>query len=112
MSPDTEQQSGIEVLAVPRLLKSVFAAFTSSISSGVHATTVSGRSWPRASACQEVIRGHPQPDPPLHATDASVPAPPESVTAFEGADASFAACAPAQSGAGRARPGLSGLAGQ
>src|SRR5438128_800810 len=109
MSPDTEQQSGIEVLAVARLLKSVFAAFTSSISSGVHATTVSGRSWPRASECQQVLVVPPHPAPPLHATDASVPAPPESVTAFECADASFAACAPAQSGARRARPRLSRL---
>src|SRR5215510_539637 len=39
---------------------------------------------------------HPQPDPPLHATGVSVGTPPKSMTTFECADASFAACAPAE----------------
>jgi hypothetical protein len=59
-----------------------------------------------------VIGEHPQPNPPLHATGASVPAPPQSVTAFECADASFAACTPAQSCARGARALLARLARQ
>src|SRR2546422_6506072 len=54
----------------------------------------------------------PQPDPPLHPTEASVATPSKSVTAFECADASFAAGAPAQSGARRARAPLPRLARQ
>ena len=98
MRADTEQQSGIEVLAAARPLNSVFAAFTSPIASNVRATVAADRSWPRAGEDQQVIGEHPQPDPPLHATGASVPAPPQAVTAFECADASFAAGAPAESG--------------
>src|SRR6266436_796909 len=112
MSADTELQSGIAVLAAARPLNSVFAAFTSSLSLGAHAPAASGRSWPGAGEDQQVIGEHPQSNPPLHAAGAAVPAPPQSVTAFECADASFAACAPAQGCARGARPRLPMLARQ
>src|SRR2546426_76311 len=112
MNADSEQRCGIEILAAVTPLGSAFSVFIPSISLAVHAPAGAGRSWPRAGEDQQVIGEHPQPDPPLHPTEASVATPSKSVTAFECADASFAAGAPAQSGARRARAPLPRLARQ
>src|SRR5439155_22854314 len=113
MSADIEQRCGIEVLAGARPLNSTVLAFTSSMSPVIRLVrAVQGRSWPRAGEHEQVIGEHPQSDPPLHPTGASVATPSKSVTAFECADASFAAGAPAQSCARRARAHLPRLARQ
>src|ERR671922_1059272 len=110
MSSEIERGGGIEVVAATRRLNSAFLAFTSSISPDLRRVrAVPGRSRSRAGEHEQVIGEHPQPDPPLHPTGASVPAPPESVTAFQCADTAFAACAPAEgrsSQAGALRAGL------
>src|SRR4030095_11639150 len=104
MNADTEQQRGNEVLAGTRPLNSAFLAFTSSMLPVVgRVLAVPGRSRPRAGKHEQVIGEDPQSDRPLHPTGASVATPSKSVTAFECADASFAAGAPAQSCARRAR---------
>ena len=113
MSADIEQRCGIEVLAGARPLNSTVLAFTSSMSPVIRLVrAVQGRAWPRAGEHEQVIGEHPQSDPPLHPTGASVATPSKSVTAFECADASFAAGAPAQGRARRARPRLPMLARQ
>src|SRR4029434_529861 len=113
MSADIERLSGIEVPAAAKSLNSAVLALTSSISLvPCRARAVSTRSWPCAGEHEQVIGEHPQPDPPLHATGASVATPPKSVTTFECADASFAACAPAEGHARRARARLPRLAWQ
>src|SRR4029450_13810489 len=113
MSADIERLSGIEIPAAAKSLNSAVLALTSSISLvPCRARAVSTRSWPCAGEHEQVIGEHPQPDPPLHATGASVATPPKSVTTFECADASFAACAPAEGHARRARARLPRLAWQ
>src|SRR3989442_15517106 len=103
MNADSEQRCGIEILAAVTPLGSAFSVFIPSISLAVHAPAGAGRSWPRAGEDQQVIGEHPQPDPPLHPTGASIATPSNPVTAFEWADASFSAGAPGQGGAGRPR---------
>src|SRR5262245_57679254 len=104
MTADIEQRCRIEVLAAAKPLNSAVLAFTSSISPGLQRVlTVPEHSWPGAGEHQPVIGEHAQSDPPLHPTDASVAAPPQSVAAFQRADASFAAGAPAPCGARQAR---------
>jgi hypothetical protein len=113
MSADVEQPSKIEVLAAAKPLNSAVFAFTASTSPVLRrVVAVPERSWPSAGEHEQVIGEHPQPDPSLHPANASVAAPPQSVTAFECADASFAACAPAQGCARRARARLPSLARQ
>src|SRR5215467_46212 len=113
MNAGIERRCGIEALAAARPLNSAFVAFTSSIWPVLHsARAVPGCSWPGAGEHEQIIGEHPQPHPPLHPADASVATPPQSVTTFQCADASFAACAPAQSSARRARARLPRLARQ
>src|SRR5437879_2237602 len=107
------RRCGIEVLAVAKTLNSARLAFTSSMSPVLHgALAVPGRSWSRAGQHKQVIGEHSQPDPPLHPAGAAVAAPPQSMSTFQCADASFAASAPAQSCARSARARLPRLAGQ
>src|SRR2546427_12841589 len=105
MSADREQQSGLRfwrqpdlsILSLPPSLHLSHLVSTSRLSQVVHGP---------AREDQQVIGEHPQPDPPLHATGASVSAPPPSVTAFQCADATFAACPPPHGCARRPRPRL------
>src|SRR5215510_7963660 len=98
MNGDIKRWCGIEILAAANPLTSALLFFSRSISPVVPSVqAVPGRSWPGASEHEQVIGEYPQPDPSLHAAGTSVATPPQSVTAFECADASFAACAPAQS---------------
>jgi hypothetical protein len=112
MNAEIERQHGIAVLAAPKPLNPALLAFTPSMSVLRRIRVFPGGSWPRAGQHEQVIGEHPQPDPPLHAAGASVATPTKSVTTFQCADPSFAACAPAQSGARRTRPGLPRLARQ
>src|SRR5437867_11940536 len=68
-----------------------------------------GGSWPGAAEHQQVIGDDPEPHPALHPALATVPAPPEPMTALERADPSFAPRAPAESRAGNPRARLAGL---
>ena len=70
---------------------------------------VSRGSWPGAAEHQQVIGDDAEPDPALHPALATVPAPPESMTALERADPSFAPRAPAESRTGNPRALLAGL---
>src|SRR4026208_1497504 len=111
MSADIEQWSGIEVLATAKPLDFAFFAFTSSIAPVLHlGRAVADPSRSRAGEHEQVIGEHPEPDPPLHPAGASVATPPQSVTSFACADASLAACAPAQRCARRPRARLPPLA--
>src|SRR5215510_16318717 len=113
MNADIERRSGSEVLAAAKPLNSAFRAVTSFISPGPRRVGAApGRSWPRAGEHEQVIGEHPEPDPPLHPAGASIPTPLESVTAFEGADTSLAAGAPAEGRSRQSRALLARLARQ
>src|SRR5262245_12652379 len=113
MNDNIERGSGVEVLAGARPLNAAFLAFTSSISLGLRRVrAVLGRSWPRPGEHEQVIGEHPQPNPSLHATSASISASSESVTALECADTSFAAGAPAEGRSSKSRALLARLARQ
>src|SRR5262245_18330881 len=100
MTADIEHRSRIEVLAAAEPLNSAVLAFTPSLQ---RVLTVPEHSWPGAGEHEQIIGEHPQTDPPLHPMDASVATPSQSMTAFQRADASFAAGTPAQCGARQAR---------
>src|SRR5438128_8316734 len=70
---------------------------------------VSRGSWPGAAEHEQVIGDDAEPDPALHPALATVPAPPEPMTALERADPSFAPRAPAESRAGNPRALLARL---
>jgi hypothetical protein len=107
MSADVERPSGVEVLAVARSLNFAVVASTSVTAPVLHRVlALGGRSRPRAGEDEQVIGEHPESDPSLHPAGASVPAPTQTVTAFQCADPSFAACAPTQSCARRPRTRL------
>src|SRR5438132_11892155 len=73
------------------------------------AAAVPRGSWPGAAEHQQVIGDDTEPHPALHPALATVPAPPEPMTALERADPSFAPRAPAESRAGNPRALLAGL---
>jgi hypothetical protein len=113
MSVEIERPSGIEVLAVARPLKFAVVASTTFTAPVLHRVpALGGGSRPRTGEDEQVIGKHPQPDPSLHPAGASEAAPAQAVTTFECADTSFAACAPTQSCARRARTRLTRLARQ
>src|SRR5262245_22888569 len=98
MNAEIEPRCRIEGLKAANPLNSALLAFSSSMSPVVDSfLVIAGRSWPGTGEHEQVIGEHPQPHPPLHPAGASVATPPQSVTTFQCADASFAACAPAQS---------------
>src|SRR5262245_22146979 len=112
MNAEIEPRCRIEGLKAANPLNSALLAFSSSMSPVVDSfLVIAGRSCPGTGEHEQVIGEHPQPHPPLHPAGASVATPPQSVTTFQCADASFAACAPAQSCARRARPRLARLPG-
>src|SRR5262245_16884047 len=113
MNADIEQRPGIVDLAAANPLNSACLASTLSISRVLRRLPAVGDcAWPGAGEDEQVVGEHPQSDPPLHSAGASVAAPPQSVTAFECADASFAAGAPAERGPRGARARLPRLARQ
>src|SRR4030095_7370718 len=110
MNAERKQEGGIVVLAVANSVNSAFLAFTSSISPvRRHGRAGSDRSGPRPGEHQQVVGEHPESNPPLHSAGTSITASAQAVTAFECADASFAAGTPAQSRACRARARLTRL---
>src|SRR5437867_5632318 len=109
MSAETKPGARARGLVPGRLLNSGVSDFISSRSPGDRAPDAAGRSWSRSGEGEQIVGDHAQPDPPLHAARASVPAPPHPVPTFERADASFTAGAPAEGGPSGARALLAGL---